>query len=250
MSNTTSRFQAWSATQTYGRYDIAWGISANDPRYLYSVHEANLGNHPYADYSFAIASHARSNDTATVTFTSTGTPPRFGVGSLVQIVDTTDPTFAHTGMVMEAGAGYVKYVSPGYDVAATSAVTGTVAAPISPAWTTGFMFIPSYNSPLEGQQGVISAKFEGGYEQRQPTSINSNTDTWSLNFNDRSDKEARAIYHYVQEKLGTYPVRLMLPVSKLVNTPDQKFVLGNPRVSPKGYDMNDVSVMAREVFDL
>lgn len=249
MANTTSFFYPYTGNYNYDLCDIAWGINTGDPTYYYSIRANNTGNYPLARYIFRANSHSRVDEVAQINYTFTGNGPLFAPGSIISVTGISDPTFGFTGMVLDASSGYVKYISAGLNTSANDTV-GAVNAVMSPAWTTGFFFKPSYASPLDGQQNVITAKFEPGYEQRQSSSLNGNVDTWSLNFQDRSNKETRAIYNYIQDKAGVYSFQIMIPDGLIVNTTTQKFVGTSPKINPKSYNLNDVSVTVRQVFDV
>lgn len=250
MANTTSNFQPWSGTVNYAKFDIAWGINTGDSTFYYSTQDNNSGYHPSGKFIFKVTNHSRTDCLATISYTYTGNSPLFGPGSLVTITGMSDTTFNYSGMLLDAGSGYIKYISAGFNASSTSDSIGAINSVVSPAWTTGFYFMPSYTSALEGQQNVITAKFEPGYEQRQAASINSNMDVWNLLFLDRSNKEAQAIYNYIQDRAGVYSFQIMIPVGSLVNDTTQKFVGSTPKVSTKSYNINDISVSVREVFDI
>jgi phage-related protein len=244
-------FGPYNAGITYSQFDILW----DGYNYYYSTQPNNVGNNPYAIYQYNLTSYGRYQDLATLTFTYTG-GPSFAPGSMVSTSVTADGGYSYNGMITQgsagavSGVGSVSYINAGWDEP-TLSTAGTITSIVCPAWTTGFMFIPSYSSPYENQQGVISAQFEQGYEQRQAASINPNTDIWSLAFLDRSSKEARAIRVYTQNAAGVYSFPIMITDPNFGNQPNQKFITAaGVKINPKSFNVNDVSVQVRRVFDL
>jgi phage-related protein len=251
MAYTSLSFSPWSSSQAYSQFDIAGGISVFDYTQYYSTLPGiatNLNNSPSTTYSYNITGYSRSQDVVTLLFSHT-TGPAFGPGSIISANPGADSTAAYAGMVLNGGSGIVTYLSAGYDkVPQTS--NGTISSTINQAWTTGFMFIPSYSTQLEVQQNTINAQFEPGYEQRQASSINPNVDVWSLAFMDRSSKEARAIRHFTQTMAGVYSFPIMMTDPNFNNQPNAKFVTAaGAKIQSKSYNLNDISIQVRRVFD-
>lgn len=249
MAYTSLSFRPWSSSQAYSQFDIAGGLSIFDSTQYYStLPGTNLNNEPNAQFGYTVTGYQRSQDVVTVLFNHTG-GPAFAPGSVIVANVGADASANYVGMVLNGGSGILSYLSAGYDqVMQTS--NGTIGSVINQAWTTGFMFIPSYTSQLEVQQSVISAQFEPGYEQRQASSINPNIDVWSLAFLDRSSKEARAIRHFTQSMAGVYSFPITITDPNFDNQPNQKFVTAaGCKINPKSFNINDVSVQVRRVFD-
>ena len=252
MAYTSLSFSPFASSQPYSQFDIVGGMSVFDPTFYYSTMPGigtNLNNTPNATFSYNITGYSRSQDVVTLLFTHTVGPP-FAPGSIISAAVGADSTASYAGMILNGGSGIVRYLSAGYDkVPQTS--NGTVFSVINQAWTTGFMFIPSYSTQLEVQQNTISAQFEAGYEQRQASSINPNVDIWSLAFLDRSAKEARAIRHFTQNMAGVYSFPIMITDPAFDNQPNAKFITAaGCKIQAKSYDLNDVQVQVRRVFDL
>lgn len=249
--NTSLYFPPFNAFITYDIYDVVQGVSATDSNFYYSTIPNNFGNSPSGNFTFAITNYSRAGDITTITYTSTGNAPPFGRGSIVAVAGVSVNTSVnYTGMIIQGGSGTFSFVNPGW--AQTQAVpTGTVTTRVNPAWTTGCYWTPGYSSPIDTQQSVITAAFEPGYEQRQLASINSNIDQWSIIYADRSSREARAIKNFFQSKGGASNFEMMIPDPMFHNQPNQKFVTTtNARILPKSYNINDVSVTVKRVFDL
>lgn len=249
MAYTTLSFKYYNPSQTYAQFDIVGGLTATDPNFYYSTQPNNLGNQPNAIFNYPITSFARSQDVVTLLFTQTGSGPFFSAGSMMASQVGSDSSANHSGMILAGGPGIITYLNAGWDQT-TIASTGMISSIVNPAWTTGFMFVPSYTSQYENQQNTINAQFEPGYEQRQASSINPNTDIWSLAFLDRSSKEARAIRHFTQSMAGVYSFPIMITDPNFENRPNQKFITSvGTKFQPKSFNINDVSVQVKRVFD-
>jgi phage-related protein len=64
--------------------------------------------------------------------------------------------------------------------------------------STVFTYAPDYQSPVNFKPNVRVAKFGDGYEQRVRFGINSNPQTWTLKFDNRSDSEAGQIEAFLE----------------------------------------------------
>ena len=251
MAITTYSFFAYNGSYTYDKWDVIRGGGvANDTRYFYSTVGSNVGNYPLSRFIYTALSTSRSSDEVMrVSFTQTGTA-YFRQGSMVTIQGITpDGTANYTGVALGGGSGYVDILCAGL-TAANSATAGQVIAPIHPNWTTGFYFIPSFNSSLSSQQQVIQSPMGDGYSQRMNTSINSNSAAWKLNYDNRTDKEARALMNFLQDKGGVTPFLISFPVGKLTNKNDIKYIAGPASVNLSSYGINSVSFEAQQVFDV
>jgi len=253
MPQTLFDFAAWNGTLPYQKFDTVYGADTGGPivydKYYYATRDVPIGQSPRALFRFNVTSTTRSQGLFTVNYTYTGAGPQFARGSIVQVQGLLEVSANFTGMVLNAGSGFIQYINQGgFDY--TTASAGTVTAPINPNWTTGFFFTPSYSSPLSTAQSTIEAKFGDGYSQRQRNGLNSNMHSWELSFTDRSDKEARAILNYVEDEGGVDPVQLLIPLNNLTARATTKFVLKNPKYNPTSFNLNAINVTAEEVFDI
>jgi phage-related protein len=248
-------FPAWNSTLTYEKFDVVYGINIGsevfyDSRY-YIATQSSAAQNPSGSNTFTLNTYGRSDGIATAYFTQTAGVPYFTRGSIIQLVGGFDPNYNYTGMALDGGSGYVKFLSnQGFEEAQKSSAGGSIIAPLSPSWTTGFFFTPAYSSPLDSVQNISEAKFGDGYSQRQRAGINSSMHSWQLNFTERSDKEARAIFTLVGDKGGVEPMELTIPVNKFFNKPNLKFTLKNPKYNPASFGLNNISVQADQVYDL
>lgn len=244
-------FPYWNGGVSYEKFDVARGVDINDLAYYYAT-QASLGERPRAVYSYSTVSWTRKDDLITAYYTSTGSAVNFVPGSIVTALG--GLVAGYTGMLVNAGAsgasvGFIQFVNAGWNEAGNLAA-GTITTSLSPAWTTGFFFVPSYNTQADSEPAIIESKMGDGYSQRMADGLNNNISKWELGFESRSDKEARAIMNFVQDMQGVYPFQIMLPVSRLANRPELKYVAKGVKLSPSSYDLNSVSVSVQQVFDL
>lgn len=243
---TNYKVQPWNSSLQYKKFDVVFQDAG-----IYTYHYAtqdSVGQKPASIFNFAITSCVRFEDAVTVYYTLTGNALPLAQGCIVRVTGLTNSTFNTTGMLIDAGSGWAKYTNDGWPES-FNATVGAINCD-NPAFTTGFMFIPSYSTSLEGTQNVIIARFGDGYSQRQRAGLNSNTQSFQLAFNDRSDRESKAILNYIEDKGGVDPVKLLLPINKLQNNPNLKYTIKNPRLTTTYYDINSISVIADQVFDL
>jgi phage-related protein len=244
-------FAQWNGSVQYEKYDVARGTSAPDTTYFYGTQDS-LGVNPRAVYSYSSIVWNRKDDLITVHYTLTGIYQNFVQGSIITAIGGLVNGF--TGMIVNAGqagatSGFLQFIHAGWNES-NNTTAGTISTFLSPQWTTGFFFVPSYNTNIEVQPIVIESKFGDGYSQRQAENLNNNNVTWDLNFDGRSDKEARAILNFVEDKAGVYPFELLLPVNKFVNRPELKYITKSARVGTNSFGLNNVSVSVQQVFDL
>ena len=259
MPNNSIIIQPWYSTTAYSEYDVTAGINTGSP-YLssygpiyYSTVANNVGNNPSGQFIYAITSYGRSQDLATVNLTYTGATPKFARGSFYAITGLADPYMDASGMILNAspngGSSYqIQFINPGPYVASTATSVGAVNCP-EPSWTTGFFWTPTYTTQWEVSQAVITAQFEAGYSQRQPQGIASNTNSWNLVFNDRTDLEIKGLMTFVQDHAAVYSTQLLIPPNRLFNNPTLKYVLTTPKANTKNFGLSDATVVARQVFE-
>lgn len=244
-------FAQWNASVQYEKYDVARGTSASDTTYYYSTQDS-LGVNPKSIFSYNTIVWSRKDDLVTVHYTLTGAYQNFVQGSIITAIGGLVNGF--TGMIINAGqagatSGFMQFIHAGWNEG-NNTTAGTISTVLSPAWTTGFFFVPSYNTNIDVQPTIVEAQFGDGYSQRQGQNLNNNNVKWDLNFDGRSDKEAKAILNFVEDKAGVYPFELLLPVSKFVNRPELKYVAESARSNATSFGLNNVSVSVKQVFDL
>ncbi len=65
-----------------------------------------------------------------------------------------------------------------------------------------FIWIPSYNATTNFQPKTNTVVFQNGYEQRIPDGINNSLMKLDVSFDMRTDKEAKAIMHFLRARKG------------------------------------------------
>mgnify|MGYP003109826395 FL=1 len=65
-----------------------------------------------------------------------------------------------------------------------------------------FTWTPSYNQSAQISPRVLSVRFGDGYTQRIPDGINNNLLNLELSFENRTEKEATAILHFLNARRG------------------------------------------------
>ena len=66
-----------------------------------------------------------------------------------------------------------------------------------------FIWIPSYTSSVQHKPLVTTIRFGNGYEQRISKSFNPDLKIFQLQFDQRTEYEARAIIHFLRERNAT-----------------------------------------------
>lgn len=241
-------FAPYNSTQSYVKFSTVYGIyngSTNPSPYFYATQNITAGNYsPSGQYSFAVSAYARSDDVTTLTYSHTGGPP-FAAGSIIKVVG--DPNVNYTGMVLNGGSGSLSFVNPGWSQGGASSATITC---LSPAWTTGFFFQPTYTTKISTQNNAIITQLGDGYQQRQPNGINTFTQTWNLVYQNRGKKEMQAIQNFVEDHAGSYAFEILIPDQAMTNQPNQRFIAASADVSPVSFGLYDVQVPVARVFDL
>lgn len=249
MATTNYSFTFWHANYTYTKWDVAQGASSTDSRFFYSTTDGNLNTSPLARFIYTPTNAAWDNNVVRVTFTQTGTT-YFQPGSIVEVSNCSPNTASnYSGVVLAAGPGYVDYLCPGLSTA-DGIVAGQVVAPIHPYWTTGMWWIPSWSTQVKHNQIVVKSQLGEGYSQRQNPVINSNSQTWTLTFAERTDKETTSLLNFLEDKCGSVAFKMPFPVGKLYMNNNLKYVNGEPTHSLNSYGLNTVQVDVTQVFDL
>ncbi len=244
MSNPTNfRSPFWVTAQPYKQFDIVDGSSSAREAYYYATQD-NISQNPLNNWSLNGSSWNRIDGIATVITSSSISPP-LTRGSWVQIVGGAELNY--TGCLIDGGSNYVRFPSRGPD--SSGATSAVVQSTLSPAWTTGFGFIPSYSSTIDSTQNVLTAQFGDSYNQKMRGGINCNMENYSLVFENVSNREAAAIKNFVQDKGGVEWTRIILGDGEIQTNPSNKFVLKDPKVAPKSHGLSTVTIMASQVFD-
>jgi phage-related protein len=245
MAVTQYKFYPFTSGVSYKRFDVA--LDPTIPRYYYCTQDSSDHN-PLAFYSYNVDSWYRKDEQTTVFFTKTGGGPDFKVGSLVIANNLSDSSVNYTGMVIDAGSNFVRYINGGFDTGFVG-VVGSVSTVLSPVWTTGFFFQPSYSTSYDIKSRVINFQFGDGYNQRQKDGLNNNNYTVNLVFDGRSDRETRAILNFIQDKGGVSAFKTLMPVSSLNNDPELEYTCADSRVTSQSYNLNNITLTLVQSFD-
>ncbi len=243
-------FPPYNSTVQYRKFDVFYdAYNGANLVYGYATQDS-LGQHPNGVYNFAITAYRRENDITTLTFSQTGNVARMQPGSLIRVTGVSaNSSVNYTGMVIDGGSGTLKFINPGWDQTDNAITVGAINCP-NPAFTSGFFFIPTYSTKLEVKNTAFTAKLGDGYEQRMPNGLNTYDKTYSMIFQQRSDKEARAIINFVEATAGATAFQIVMPLATYENQPLQKYVAESVSASPDSFGLNTIQVPIRRVFDL
>lgn len=244
-------FPPYNASLTWKKFDVIYD-TFNGTNYVYGyATQDSINQNPNGIFNYPITAYSRVDDVTTLTFTQTGASlPIFQAGSLIRVTGVSaNNTVNYTGMCIAGGSGTCSYINPGWPQTDNSITVGAINCP-NPAWTSGFFFIPTYSTKIETKNTPFVAKLGDGYEQRSPAGLNTFNQTYNMVFQQRSDKEARAITNYVEDAGGVRCFPIVIPVVAFGNQPNQKFVADDVQVTPVSWGLNDINITVRRVFDL
>lgn len=107
-----------------------------------------------------------------------------------------------------------------------------------------FTWKPDWGATVEQAPNTLRAKFGDGYEQRRGNGINTQPQTWKLQFSARTDTDAVAILTFFQTQAA---------VTSFLWTPpggsQAKFVCRKWQRQMPDYGVNTVSAEFEEVFE-
>ncbi len=246
----TYTFSTWVSGYNYSKWDVAFGATAGDTRYFYSTLNNNSGQSPNAFFTYTPTQATRTSNVMRMSFNQTGTA-YFQQGSIVSVQNMAVAIGGgnYTGVALAGGPGFVDYLDAGNDISIATNI-GQVVAPLHPNWTSGFAFIPSWQTDVTSDMAVINTKLGEGYSQRLNPVINSNSLSWNLVFAERSDKETMALLTFLQVAGGATPFVLNFPVGGIFNMPGLKYVGTSVKEGLTSFGLNGVSFNATQVFDL
>ena len=114
--------------------------------------------------------------------------------------------------------------------------------------TVGSDVSPSYEPQLTIANNVIKIQLGDGYEQRLLKGLNSSRRTYNLIYKSRSDTATTNILNFLASATGGNN-----GAKSFTWTPPYgatgKWVCENPTVNLVAYDVNDISLVFREVFE-
>lgn len=243
-------FPPYNQFVQFHKFDVIYDYLIG-PNLVYGyATQDSFGQSPSGVYNFAITAYRRENDITTVSFNQTGNVAIMQPGSLVRITGVgANSSINYTGMVIAGGSGTLQFLNPGWDQTDNAITTGAINCP-NPAWTTGFYFIPTYSTKADIKNNPYVSKLGEGYEQRMPAGLNTYEKTYSMVFQQRSDKETRALINFTEDTAGARAFQIVMPLAAYENQPLQKYVADSISATPDSYGLNTVNLTVRRVFDL
>lgn len=240
----------FNSSLTYKQFDVVYGIdiagTTHSSPYFYATADVAAGYSPSGIYNFPITQYSRVDDVTTLTYTHTG-GPAFGVGSIVKVTGVSaNSTVNYTGMLVAGGSGTISFTNPGWPQ--TASISAGAINCLSPAWSTGFFFVPTYTSKVGTQNAAITTKLGDGYEQRLSRGLNTFDQNATWVYRDISERKMKAIVNYVQDAAGVNAFEAITPDAYLSNQPNQKWVASDVEVEPVAFKLYNVSVPMRRVF--
>ena len=238
-------FPSYNSSVAWKKFDVIY-----DGSYLYGTQDMTVGgpnSAPTLQISYTVSGYKREDDVTTLFFSQTGNVCNFQRGSIVRAANLSNSSCNYTGMVLDGGSGWCSYINPGWPQS-LSASAGTVGG-LNPAWTSGFFFSLTYTTKFGTENQAIITQLGDGYVQRAPRQVNSFNQMIACSFQNRSDREARAITNFVQDTAGSRSFEIMMPNSILYNQPNHKWVAGTVDVTPVAYNLNDISLNLARVFE-
>ena len=114
-------------------------------------------------------------------------------------------------------------------------------------WTTSFYWTPNYSTTADINQRKVEMSFGDGYTQRMRDGINTNPLNFNLVFDNRSDAEAAAILHFIEQKGGVDNFVYNSPT--IFNKTGLKYVAVDPKWSSSSYNLNNVTVTLKRDYN-
>lgn len=244
-------FPPFNASVTFNKWDVVQGdgVRPTDLTYYYSLKDGNLSSTVISGFNIPVTSYVRADDVATLYFTQ-GSYPTFYQGSIIYVTGMANTSVNFTGMITAAGSGNVSFTNPGWPQGVTLTSIGAISGRVNPSWTTGFAFIPAYQTKSDVNNNTITAQLGDGYSQRSPNGINSYNQNYNFVYTSRQNKEVRAATNFIQNMAGAYPFEILLPVSSLATNPNAKYVAPTISYTSDSFGLVSYSVALNRVFDL
>ena len=243
-------FPPFNANVTFGKWDVIQGdgVRSTDLTYYYSLTDGNLGKTPTGNFNIPITSYTRAEDIVTLNFSQVG-QPTFYPGSIIYVTGMANTSVNFTGMISAAGSGFVSYTNGGWPDSASVSI-GAISGRLNPSWTTGFAFIPAYQTKADINNTTITAQLGDGYSQRMPNGLNSYNQAMTLVYTSRTLKELRAATNYVENAAGAYSFEILMPLSALATNPNHRYVAPSISYSVDSWNLCSYSIPVNRVFDL
>lgn len=240
-------FPPYNEAVEWKKFDVIFNGS-----YKYSVADQPVGGangSPDLTVIYNVTHYKRSDDVTTVYFTQTGNVVNIQRGTIVKVAGLGNSSCNYTGMALGDGvSGSCSYINPGWPESLTVSA-GTVRCD-GTAWTSGFFFSPTYSSKLGAENQAIITQLGSNYTQRMSQGLHTFNQNLQLVFQNRSDREARAITNFVEDRGGVTATEIMIPNAMLNNQPNQQYILPSVESTPVAFNLNDLTVPAVRVFDI
>lgn len=107
-----------------------------------------------------------------------------------------------------------------------------------------FNFVPSWNSELDEEPKVLSAKFGDGYEQRAADGINSRLQMWNVKFENLTSANADTIIAFFRARNGVSYFTWTPPGAAEIKVIARKWKRSFPDFS------HTITAMFEQVFDV
>lgn len=214
--------------------------------YWYAT-QNTIGVAPTTSFTVRTASTLRRERNILTAAGFTSISPAPARGSYALLANAVYLDAAYTGVVIDGTSTSITYINPGPDINVST--SSSVALYNNRVWTTGFGWIPSYTTDLNGQMNILNGRVTDTYEQRQRYGINSNKAVVNMVFDNVTSREAVAIHNYIQDKGGVDPIRINLGDGYIGSNVAAWYKIEEPKISPKSYDVNTVTATATQVFD-
>lgn len=114
-------------------------------------------------------------------------------------------------------------------------------------WSASFFWLPDYSSSIDITPRKIEIKYGDGYAQRSRDGINTSPLIFSLSFNGRTDKEAAAIAHFIEQRGGVDS--FVYNHATIFNKTGLKYIAKDCKISHQSYNLNNLSVTLERSFN-
>lgn len=108
-----------------------------------------------------------------------------------------------------------------------------------------FTYTPDFGASKKLQPKIKAASFGDGYEQRAINGLNTNPQTWTLSFSNRTDTEAEAIDAFLTARGGVQSFD-WTPYNEVAG----KYVCKEWSKTLDGFNRNTIQATFQQVFEL
>lgn len=166
--------------------------------------------------------------------------------SIFEVNDWAANTFYSKNEIVKQGNFhyYAKYDFTSSSSFDSSNWNGVNADPVNGKTKPEFVWVPSYNSPVEQEPNVKNIQFGEGYSQRLSIGISSDLPIYSVVFDKRDNFESRAIVHFLttREAVEFFLFTPPFPYNSL-----RRFICKKWRLTPNFYNNFNINAEFMEV---